>query len=115
MKSWTRAGLVAGAIGSILGMPFAAMAWQGPAMAAPRIPQAKAAAPARDPAVAAAPLAVNLESDMMANIRVEPVRAQTAGAWLSATGKVQFNEERITRLLAPLPGQVIDFKTGTRR
>ena len=110
MKSWTRAGLIAGAVGITLGIPFATAAWQNPADAATRVPSAKPAVPARDASAAASPVPVELENNMIANIRVEPVRSQTAGAWLSATGKVQFNEERTTRLLAPLPGQVVDFK-----
>src|SRR6185369_2284620 len=31
---------------------------------------------------------------------------------LGGTGKVQFNDDRTVRILAPLPGQVVDFHLG---
>jgi cobalt-zinc-cadmium efflux system membrane fusion protein len=47
---------------------------------------------------------------MLANVHVEEVRAQAMGRTLTATGKVQFNEDQTARVLAPLPGQVLDLK-----
>ena len=53
---------------------------------------------------------VEVDPKMMANIRIEPVREQTLHRQLTATGKVQFNEDRMVRVLAPLPGQVVDLQ-----
>jgi membrane fusion protein, heavy metal efflux system len=53
---------------------------------------------------------VEVDPKMMANIRIEPVREQTLHRQLTATGKVQFNEDRMARVLAPLPGQVVDLQ-----
>jgi cobalt-zinc-cadmium efflux system membrane fusion protein len=53
---------------------------------------------------------VELEPAMLANIRVEPVRVESARRQLTGTGKVQFNEDRTARILAPLPGQALDLQ-----
>jgi cobalt-zinc-cadmium efflux system membrane fusion protein len=53
---------------------------------------------------------VELDPAMLANIRVEAVRSESGRSSLSGTGKVQFNEDRTVRILAPLPGQVVDFQ-----
>ena len=53
---------------------------------------------------------VDLDPAMLANIHVEAVRADAARSSLSGTGKVQFNDDRTVRILAPLPGQVVDFQ-----
>jgi cobalt-zinc-cadmium efflux system membrane fusion protein len=53
---------------------------------------------------------VQLDPSMLANVHVEEVRAQAMGRTLTATGKVQFNEDQTARVLAPLPGQVLDLK-----
>jgi cobalt-zinc-cadmium efflux system membrane fusion protein len=52
---------------------------------------------------------VALDPAMLANIKIETVRAESARNNLGGTGKVQFNEDRTVRILAPLPGQVVDF------
>ena len=76
----------------------------------------EAAAAAPDPANSAAkkelPNDVELDPAMLANIHVETVRAESGRSNLSGTGKVQFNDDRTVRILAPLPGQVIDFHAG---
>ena len=54
--------------------------------------------------------AIEIDPRMMGNIRVEQVREQTLHRQLTATGKVQFNEDRMARVLAPLPGQVVDLQ-----
>lgn len=54
--------------------------------------------------------AIEIDPKMMGNIRVEQVREQTLHRQLTATGKVQFNEDRMARVLAPLPGQVVDLQ-----
>jgi membrane fusion protein, heavy metal efflux system len=62
------------------------------------------------PAVKAAQATqVELEQNMMANVHIEQVREQSLPKLLTGTGKVQFNEDRTTRVLAPLPGQVLDL------
>ena len=53
---------------------------------------------------------VELDPSMLANIHVEGVRADADRSRLSGTGKVQFNDDRTVRILAPLPGQVVDFQ-----
>ena len=78
------------------------------------IGEADAAAP--DTAGSAAkkdlPNSVELDPAMLANIHIEAVRAKSGRNNLSGTGKVQFNDDRTVRILAPLPGQVIDFHAG---
>jgi membrane fusion protein, heavy metal efflux system len=54
--------------------------------------------------------AVEVDQNMMANVRIEKVREQALQQLLTATGKVQFNEDRTARVLAPLPGQVLDLQ-----
>ena len=74
----------------------------------------EAAAATTDAASAAAkkeiPNDVELDPAMLANIKVETVRAESGRSNLGGTGKVQFNEDRTVRILAPLPGQVVDFQ-----
>jgi cobalt-zinc-cadmium efflux system membrane fusion protein len=53
---------------------------------------------------------VELDPAMLANIHTEPIRAETDRRQLTATGKVQFNEDRTARILAPLPGQALDLQ-----
>lgn len=53
---------------------------------------------------------VELDPAMLANIHVEPVRSDSGRRQLTATGKVQFNEDRTVRILAPLPGQALDLQ-----
>jgi membrane fusion protein, heavy metal efflux system len=53
---------------------------------------------------------VELDAAMLANIHVEPVMSDAGRRELTATGKVQFNEDRTVRILAPLPGQVLDLQ-----
>jgi len=53
---------------------------------------------------------VELDPAMLANIKLEPVRSDSGSRQLTATGKVQFNEDRTVRILAPLPGQAIDLQ-----
>jgi len=49
---------------------------------------------------------VELEEGEVASVRVEEVQEQMLPSSLSATGKVQFNEDRMARILAPVSGQV---------
>lgn len=74
--------------------------------------QSRAGAPASLPDTPKAGAAESVEVDppMMVNIRIEPARAQALHGLLTATGKVQFNDDRTARVLAPLPGQVVDLQ-----
>ena len=74
--------------------------------------EASAAAPDAAKVSAKAPIPNDVELDpaMLANIKVEAVRSESGRGNLSGTGKVQFNEDRTVRILAPLPGQVVDFQ-----
>jgi cobalt-zinc-cadmium efflux system membrane fusion protein len=71
-----------------------------------------AAAPAKTAAPAAKPDGdfVDLEPSMASGVHVEAVREQALPRVLTATGKIQFNEDRTARVLAPLPGQVMDLQ-----
>jgi cobalt-zinc-cadmium efflux system membrane fusion protein len=53
---------------------------------------------------------VEVDPAMLANIQTELVRQQALPRVLTATGKVQFNEDQTARVLAPLPGQVMDLR-----
>ncbi|HEV8415880.1 MAG TPA: efflux RND transporter periplasmic adaptor subunit [Bryobacteraceae bacterium] len=78
------------------------------------ISEAAAAAPdtANPAAKKVLPNDVELDPAMLANIKIEAVRAESGRNNLSGTGKVQFNDDRTVRILAPLPGQVVDFHAG---
>jgi membrane fusion protein, heavy metal efflux system len=56
------------------------------------------------------PVIVELNEDQLQHIKIEPVRAQTLYRTLTATGKIQFNEDRTTRVLAPMAGQITDLQ-----
>ena len=53
---------------------------------------------------------VNLESGMMANIKVEQLSEKVLPSTFTATGKVNFNEDQMARILAPVAGQIIDLR-----
>jgi cobalt-zinc-cadmium efflux system membrane fusion protein len=53
---------------------------------------------------------VEIDPAMLANVKLERVREQGLPRLLTATGKIQFNEDQTARILAPLPGQVIDLR-----
>jgi membrane fusion protein, heavy metal efflux system len=52
---------------------------------------------------------VRLEAGMLSNVKLESVRETALPRLLTATGKIQFNEDQTGRVLAPLPGQVMDL------
>jgi cobalt-zinc-cadmium efflux system membrane fusion protein len=74
--------------------------------------EASAAGPETSAAAARAaiPNDVELDPAMLANIQVEAVKLESARRQLTGTGKVQFNDDRTARILAPLPGQAVDFQ-----
>jgi len=110
MNRLNRFALLAGVIGMLLG----AAACQSKSSEASSV-SASSASPAATASAAPAAKAddtniVEVDPKMMANIRIEPVREQILHRQLTATGKVQFNEDRMVRVLAPLPGQVVDLQ-----
>jgi hypothetical protein len=56
------------------------------------------------------PETVEVDEEMLANIKIEQVREIALPRLLTATGKVQFNEDQTAHVLAPLPGQVLDLR-----
>ena len=66
--------------------------------------QAAAAQPKADSEI------VTLEAAMLRNVKIESVRQIALPRLLTATGKIQFNEDQTGRVLSPLPGQVMDLK-----
>ena len=67
--------------------------------------QAEASAP-RENALSAESNMLKLDEAMITRIKVEEVSEQPIPRLLTATGKVQFNEDRMARILAPVNGQV---------
>ncbi len=53
---------------------------------------------------------VKLESGMMANIKIEQLNEKILPLTFTATGKVNFNEDQMARILAPVAGQVINLR-----
>src|SRR4051812_21262225 len=53
---------------------------------------------------------VEIDGAMLANVKVERVRQESLPRVLTATGKIQVNEDQVARVLAPLPGQVQDLR-----
>jgi len=51
--------------------------------------------------------AVVLERERLASIKVGAIAARDLPRSLSVAGKVQFDEDRVARILAPVPGQVV--------
>lgn len=51
-------------------------------------------------------IVVTLDEVMLHNITVQELREKPLSLVLSATGKVQFNEDKLARILAPVGGQV---------
>ncbi len=72
----------------------------------------QASASSQQPSAAAKqiPNDVELDPAMLGNIKIDAVRFESARKQLTATGKIQFNEDRTARILAPLPGQVLDLQ-----
>src|SRR5215472_14685497 len=53
---------------------------------------------------------VRLEPGMMANIKLEELSEKVLPSTLTATGKVNFNEDQMARILTPVAGQVINLR-----
>src|SRR6266446_4191970 len=46
--------------------------------------------------------------EQLKQLRIEPVHEETMDLNLEATGKVGFNEDRLTPVLAPYPGRILE-------
>lgn len=73
----------------------------------------RAAQPASaDPPAArtTAPLDLTIDPEAMRSIRVETLAEHPVAHTLNIAGKIQFDEDRLVRVLAPLAGQVVDLR-----
>ena len=86
----------------VLCAAVAVVACHGPEKTNADAPQPAAAAPA-SPAAAGV---VKLDADSMKQIKVDEANGENAPQALTTTGKVQFDENRIARILPPVSGQV---------
>lgn len=67
----------------------------------------KASEPAAAPAEEkAGPAALKVDGEMLHNLKLETVREENRQVVLAATGKLQFNEDEVARIVAPVNGQV---------
>jgi cobalt-zinc-cadmium efflux system membrane fusion protein len=73
--------------------------------AAEPVPQAETAAANRP-----APADLTIDADAMRAITVEAVAERPLSPTLNIAGKIQFDEDRLVRVLAPLAGQVVDLR-----
>ena len=81
----------------------------GPNASSSSVPQAEARTQS-EKSVSSSDAAVKLEPGMMANIKIEQLTETILPAAFTATGKVNFNEDQMARILAPVAGQVIDLR-----
>jgi membrane fusion protein, heavy metal efflux system len=58
----------------------------------------------------AEPPAVVVDAAMLAEIKVDVISERAVQRTLVVAGKVQFDEDRVARVLAPLAGQVVDLR-----
>ena len=52
---------------------------------------------------------ITLDSKMLTSIKVDTIGGSASNGQLAVAGKVQFDEDRVARVLAPLSGQVVDL------
>jgi cobalt-zinc-cadmium efflux system membrane fusion protein len=53
---------------------------------------------------------ITLDSKMLTSIKVDTIGGFASNGHLAVAGKVQFDEDRVARVLAPLSGQVVDLQ-----
>jgi len=68
-----------------------------------------APSPYSQPAGSSASL-IEVSAGEAANLRIEEVREQSASKVLTASGKIGFNEDRITHVVAPTTGYILELK-----
>jgi membrane fusion protein, heavy metal efflux system len=74
-------------------------------------PATAADTPARStPGVAAHPSRVHLDQAQLGQIKIEELSTRSGAGVIRATGTVEFNADRIARILAPVAGQVQELK-----
>jgi cobalt-zinc-cadmium efflux system membrane fusion protein len=66
-----------------------------------------ASSPESAPPTAAAAGTVRLDPQMLASIKVQSIGERDTANVLSIAGKVQFDEDRVSRVLVPLSGQIV--------
>lgn len=71
----------------------------------PKAEEKKTAAVEDKPA-AAGPVAMKVDAEMLHNLKLEAVHEENRQVVLQATGKLQFNEDEVARIIAPVNGQV---------
>jgi membrane fusion protein, heavy metal efflux system len=54
--------------------------------------------------------AITVDPKMLASITVTPLAERDTASELTLAGRVQFDEERVARVLAPLAGQIVDLR-----
>jgi cobalt-zinc-cadmium efflux system membrane fusion protein len=92
-------------------LSLAAGACRGPstdASAATAIPAADAAHPAS--VTPPRPPRLHLDAAQLGHIKIEELSTHSGGGTIVATGTVEFNADRIARILAPVAGQVQDLR-----
>jgi membrane fusion protein, heavy metal efflux system len=92
---------------------LAAVLMGGVLLAACHSSSGGAAAPETSPAAktaATAPADLLMDEAALRSIKVDTVDAHSMSRTLNVAGKVQFDEDRLARLLAPLSGQVVDLR-----
>ncbi|MBI2687776.1 MAG: efflux RND transporter periplasmic adaptor subunit [Acidobacteria bacterium] len=59
--------------------------------------------------------AMKVDAEMLHNLKLEKVREENRQVVLAATGKLQFNEDEVARIIAPVNGQVqqLSVKVGS--
>jgi cobalt-zinc-cadmium efflux system membrane fusion protein len=75
-----------------------------------------AAAPQTQETPAPAAGTVTVDPDMLASIVVDAVADRESSGTLAVAGRVQFDEDRVARVVAPVAGQIVDLrvKVGDR-
>ena len=53
---------------------------------------------------------ITLDSKMLTSIKVDTIGGSASNGQLAVAGRVQFDEDRVARVLAPLSGQVVDLQ-----
>jgi len=70
----------------------------------------EAAAAAKPSTGGDTPAPVRLEQDQLSALKVEPVAERDWPRMMTVAGKVQFDEDHVGRVLAPLPGPVVGMR-----
>lgn len=92
-------------------LEWMAVAWIAIACCACERRGTAAAAQAQDaPRPHASDGSIGIDARMRTSIKVEPVAERRSVTVLAIAGKVQFDEDRVARVLVPLAGQLVDLR-----